>query len=199
MQLCAERRSAAEQSGGVAFAVVVLAARLERMLRRWRARRERRGREPSRAWADGGVALVVVSVVLRSARVSGVGARGSRQREARSAWAGCGCRAGTRTATGLHPSIEQSAGPRPGPRCTPCHTPCGLTGCATLPRGRGPGDCAPPRSGPPTRRSLVGERRTVDRDLQFPRTVGRRRIAVSPRLAGSLRYRSRRRRWRSCP
>ena len=70
---------------------------------------------------------------------------------------------------GTPSSIEQSAGPRPGPRRTPCQGPSGpypsrVDRVCQAARWRGPGDCAPPRSGTPARRSLVGERRTIDRN-----------------------------------
>ena len=69
------------------------------------------------------------------------------------------------------PIRRSSSRPAPGPvsaahpvKARQGRTPCGLTGCAKLTPRRGPGDCAPPRSGSPARRSLVGERRTIDRN-----------------------------------
>jgi hypothetical protein len=70
-----------------------------------------------------------------------------------------------------HRRSSSRPAPGPAPASAPCQGPTGpdplvgLTGRATLPARRGPGDCAPPRSGAPTRRSLVGERRTIDRNF----------------------------------
>ncbi len=71
-------------------------------------------------------------------------------------------------------SVDRAVGRPPArPPRTHCHTPCGLTVRTTLPARRGPGDCAPPRSGSPARRSLVGERRTIDRTCSSTGPVGR--------------------------
>ncbi len=164
------RRSAATLSGGVAF-VVGHDGRREGLLgRRW-IRRGMRGREPGGAWMEGGWSWWAHRVAGPAGRALGCSAGQWRRLEA---IASAGVRSGERAATAEQArgqprdSLRRSSS-RPAPGPDPLHTlshPLRVDRVCHATRGGGRGTAIRRARGPQPGASLVGERRTIDRDFR---------------------------------